>query len=406
MPIVADRQSDILARVSRLDRSDAGRLSADVVVVGGGIIGCAAAAIMADRGARVVLVEGREIGAGASGRNLGAIQHPMDAVLAPLYRESLTRYQALADAGIGDFEIGRTPAGLLLLNRDPEAAAGQAERLADAVPELDPHLIESDELRELEPSLAPDLAAVRLATGYPVPPAAATNAWADLAEERGARLLIGSPARVEVADGRVAGVTLEDGTRVESDAVLVAAGPWSPALVDPTGGWQPIAATYGVTVQLQLPAGTAPTHIVEEDEVDAVNRAVAATERASGADPDADPPSLFSLASAGGISTLGSTFLPAEPDAVRIAQLLLRRAITFLPGIAHAEVTGRRMCARPQSMDGRPFIGPVDGPIGLHLCAGHGPWGISTGPASAAMAARAILDGTPPPPELAATRRF
>src|SRR5687767_6323409 len=69
---------------------------ADVVVIGGGIIGCAAAAVMADRGAAVVLVEETAIGAGASGRNLGAIQHPFDPVLAPLYVESLARYRALA----------------------------------------------------------------------------------------------------------------------------------------------------------------------------------------------------------------------------------------------------------------------------------------------------------------------
>ena len=117
-----------------------------------------------------------------------------------------------------------------------------------------------------------------------------------------------------------------------------------------------------------------------------------------------EPPSLFSLASAAGISTLGSTFLPTEPDPVSTAQLLVRRAIAFVPAIADAEVVGRRMCARPQSVDGRPFIGPVEAAQGLFVCAGHGPWGISTGPATAAIAARAILDGTPPPPELAATR--
>jgi glycine/D-amino acid oxidase-like deaminating enzyme len=62
------------------------------------------------------------------------------------------------------------------------------------------------------------------------------------------------------------------------------------------------------------------------------------------------------------------------------------------------------VCARPQSIDGRPLIGPVGGIAGLYVCAGHGPWGISTGPASAAIAARAVLDGTIPPPELAAAR--
>jgi glycine/D-amino acid oxidase-like deaminating enzyme len=375
---------------------------ADVAVIGGGIIGCAAAAIMADRGARVILVEGSAIGAGASGRNLGAIQHPFDPALAPLYAESITRYRALADMSGGDFRIGRAPAGLLLLNHDSEAAARQAVRLRAAVPELHPELLDPDDVVALEPSLAHGPAGIRLETGFPIPPASATEAWAHLAEERGAELLVGSPGRPRLRDGRVIGVTLDDGTRIDAGAVLVAAGPWSPRLVDPDGGWARVRATYGVTVQLDL-GSAAPRHIVEEDELDGINRAEAATERAAGAE-ETEPSSLFSLASAGGVSTLGSTFLPVEPNPANIERLLIHRAAAFLPAVAEAEVVGRRMCARPQSIDGRPFIGPVPGVSGLFVCTGHGPWGISTGPASAAIAARAVLDATPPPAELAAAR--
>ena len=373
----------------------------EIVVIGGGIIGCAAAAILADRGARVILVERSAIGAGASGRNLGAIQHPFDPVLAPLYHESLTRYRALA-AETRTFAIGDEPAGLLLLNRDPTAAAAQARRQQEQVPELEPRLLSPDEVVRLEPSLRPGPAAVRLATGYPIPPASATQEWARLAEDRGARLLIGSSAQMVVESSAVTGVRLSDGSRLGADAILVAAGPWTPALADPTGGWAPIHATWGVTLQLRLD-GSAPRHIVEEDEVDTINRAAAATARAATA-LESEPPSLFSIASARGVSTLGSTFLPSEPDPVLIARLLLRRAIEFLPAIEGAELIERRICARPQSVDGRPFVGPLDPVDGLFVCAGHGPWGISTGPASAAMVARAILDQTPPPAELAANR--
>jgi glycine/D-amino acid oxidase-like deaminating enzyme len=374
------------------------------VVIGGGIIGCAAAAILADRGASVTLVEATAIGAGASGRNLGAIQHPFDPVLAPLYAESLTRYRALVGTTDVAFAVGRVPAGLLLLNRDPDAAARQAERLRAAVPELDPRLLGPEEVAAAEPSLAPGLAAIRLSTGFPVPPASATAAWAALAEARGASVLVGSAGRPMVEHDRAVGVSLDDGTVLDADAVLVAAGPWSPRLVDPGGAWRPIQPTYGVTLQLRL-GDAAPRHVVEEDEVDGVNRAAAATERAAEERVDGyEPPSLFSLASAAGISTLGSTFLPQEPEPAALERLLLRRGAAFLPAIGEAEIVSRRMCARPQSVDGRPFIGPVEGVEGLHVCAGHGPWGISTGPASAAIAARAILDGSPPPPPLAASR--
>ena len=360
---------------------------------------------MADRGATVVLVEGSAIGAGASGRNLGAIQHPFDPVLAPLYHESLSRYGALGTTTDSAFRIGSRPAGLLLLNPDPDAAARQHARLRAAWPELDPELLDRDALAAMEPSLADGPSAILLATGFPVPPAAATEAWAQLAEDRGAELLVGLPGRPRVEQDRATGVLLDDGTIVEADAVLVAAGPWSARLVDPSGAWRPIRPTYGVTIQLRL-GQAAPRHIVEEDEVDAINRAEAATERAAAPElaDDAEPPSLFSIASAADISTLGSTFLAEEPDPTRIEPLLLRRATRFLPAVAEAEVVGRRMCARPQSVDGRPFIGPSAGPAGLFVCAGHGPWGISTGPATAAIAARSILDGTPVSPELSAAR--
>jgi glycine/D-amino acid oxidase-like deaminating enzyme len=379
-------------------------MSADVVVLGGGIIGCAAAAMMADRGASVTLVERTAIGAGASGRNMGAIQHPFDPVLVPLYRESLTRYRALAETTAAGFHIGTDPAGLLLLNADPEAAAATGAALRRDAPELAAAVLSPEEVARLEPSLAPGPAAVRLATGFPVPPAAATEAWAELAEDRGARILVGSGGRPSLAGGRVIGVTLDDGVTIPAGAVLVATGPWTPHLVDPSGGWRPIHPTYGVTLQLRL-GEHAPHHIVEEDEVGRINRVEAAVDRAAAAEADrAEPPSLFSMASAAGVSTLGSTFLPTEPDPARIEPLLLRRAAAYLPAVTEAEIVGRRMCARPQSIDGRPFIGPLGGADGLFVCAGHGPWGISTGPASAAIAARCVLDGTPPPPELAASR--
>jgi glycine/D-amino acid oxidase-like deaminating enzyme len=246
---------------------------------------------------------------------------------------------------------------------------------------------------------------VLLETGHPIPPASATGAWADVAGERGVRFLVGTAAHPVVESDRVVGAQLADGYSIAADTVLVAAGPWTPSVVDPHGEWQPIGLTWGVTVQLRLP-GAAPRHILEEDEVDTVNRAAAATARAAQAIDygEPEPPSLFSLASAAGVSTLGSTFLPIEPDPAFIEPLLLHRAVEFLPAVEQAEIIGRRACARPQSVDGRPFIGRAPEVDGLFVCAGHGPWGISTGPASAAMVARAILDGTEPPRELDARR--
>jgi glycine/D-amino acid oxidase-like deaminating enzyme len=369
--------------------AESGGMASDVAIIGGGIIGCSAAAYLAERGASVTLYERTAIGAGASGRNLGAIQHPFDPVLAALYRESLDRYRTLtseADA----FSLPEEPAGLLLLNSDASAVQRQVSHFSSANPELSPTLLTAEELRDAEPILADGFAACRLSTGYPVPPDSATAAFAALALRRGATLQIGLEANVWLRDGRVAGVRLSDGQEVTAGSVLVAAGPWTPELVDPSGTWRPIRPTWGVSVQLSLPLPA--RHVLEEDEVDSVNRPAVATERAATASASAgEPPSLFSLSSAGGVSTLGSTFLPAEPDPASVADLLLRRGQRFVPSLTGAPRLQVRMCARPQSIDGRPFIGAVLGVSGLFVCAGHGPWGISTAPASAALVVDAIL---------------
>jgi glycine/D-amino acid oxidase-like deaminating enzyme len=72
-----------------------------------------------------------------------------------------------------------------------------------------------------------------------------------------------------------------------------------------------------------------------------------------------------------------------------------------VPALAGARWAARA-CARPQSPDGRPILGPVDD--GLYVASGHGPWGVSLGPGSAELVAGAILRGAEIPPELAASR--
>ncbi len=376
--------------------------STDVAVVGGGIIGCSAAAMLAERGVSVTLHEATAIGAGASGRNLGSIQHPFDAILAPLYHATLEHYHALAELDDG-FAMPSEPAGVLMLNRDPEASRLQVERLTALVPDMRSEYMEPYAVAAAEPSLVPGFAGCLLDTGYPIPPASATAAYGRLAVRHGARIRLGERATPWIEDGKVRGVQLADGNRVAAGAVLIAAGPWSPPLVDPTGAWSPIHRTWGVTVQLDM-GDAAPHHVIEEDEVDAVNRPLVVAARAAESGPEADPPTLFTVAAAGGISTLGSAFLPAEPDPAPIARLLIERGARYLPAIATAPVIEIRFCARPQSVDSRPFIGPVGGVPGLYVCAGHGPWGISTGPASAELAVKALLERTPIPAELAADR--
>jgi sarcosine oxidase subunit beta len=70
----------------------------DVAIIGGGIIGCAAAYYLTQRGARVILIEKNGVGSGASGRSGGGVrQSARVSAELPLANESVTLFPLLSD---------------------------------------------------------------------------------------------------------------------------------------------------------------------------------------------------------------------------------------------------------------------------------------------------------------------
>jgi D-hydroxyproline dehydrogenase subunit beta len=355
----------------------------DVAIVGGGIIGCALAAFLAEDGASVRLYERDEVAAGASGRNAGLLQHPMDEVLTAVHADSERHYRELGHG----FELPREMAGVMVVAEDAAALEPIRSDLAARFPELRVEAL--DDARAEEPALAEGLAGCLLHTGYPVPPGAATHAFAARAREAGARIEEGTAATPVVAGGRATGVRTPRGEE-PAGAVVVAAGPWSSALVDPTGAWRPVSPLWGVNVELRL--SHPPRHALEEGGIEDLM-----TEGTLGP--------LFSLVTRGGVSSLGSTFLPEPPEPAEEAPAILERGRRFVPELAGTQAVSLRACARPVSLDGRPLLGPLPATEGLFVATGHGPWGVSLGPGSARLVADAVLGKDPEiPPELAAGR--
>src|SRR5512141_2157409 len=99
--------------------------SADAVIIGGGIVGTAAAALLAGAGARVVLVEREGLASAASGANSGVIQHPFDPILAELYRETVELYRELSRRS-ASFRLAAEPAGMLFVSESEDAVRHQA----------------------------------------------------------------------------------------------------------------------------------------------------------------------------------------------------------------------------------------------------------------------------------------
>ena len=351
----------------------------DVAIIGGGIIGAATAAFLAAEGATVKLYERAVIAAAASGRNSGVIQQPFDPVLADLYRESVSLYRALPPEA--SFVLPSEPAGLLCVGWDEGRPNEVAAAWAAMYPETRPEVVSGAALHDLEPALAPDVVACLIGIGYPVVPAAATHAYAGLAEKRGATLRAGVEAGLAVRDGIAIGVVV-DGQVEPAGTVVVAAGPWSPAIIDPLGAWRPIVGLWGVVADIAL--ANAPRHPIEEIEIE---HEIEPVEKAAESAGEVS----FTLMTAGGSSSLGSTFLGVEPDPERFAEALRERGARFVPEIAGAAIRGLRACARPLARDGRPLIGAIPGLDRAFVAAGNGPWGISTGPATARLIADLVL---------------
>jgi D-hydroxyproline dehydrogenase subunit beta len=326
------------------------------------------------------------------------VQHPFDPVLADLHFETVRHYREL-----DGFRLPDGPAGILMVAAERRALEPAVAQITAGQPELEPTLLDPRELRRVEPSAGPGLWGCRLETGYPVRPAAAAVAFAARARRAGALLHEGRAAWPWVMDRGVRGV-LAGGQHCAAGAVLVAAGPWAPEVIDPTLAWRPIVPVWGVVVDVRM--DDPPRHVIEEAGVEDVaggGERVPEGESLRSRAPRARPTTLFSLVPADSVA-LGSTFLAEEPDPATWAGVLRRAGERFVPALGRARVEGARACARPQSLDARPLVGPARGVDGLWIAAGHGPWGISTGPATARLVADALLGRAAVPPTLAAAR--
>ena len=173
------------------------------------------------------------------------------------------------------------------------------------------------------------------------------------AETRGATLRVGRRGRPGRPRRRRRSASRSTGSVEPAGAVVVAAGPWTPALVDPSGAWRPIRRALGRRrrqVALAEPAAPRPRGDRDRHRAEPTERSL----------PRPATAVAFSLVTAGGASSLGSTFLAVEPEPDAFADRLRERGARFVPAIAGAARSAAcASCARPLALDGRPLVGAV-----------------------------------------------
>ena len=225
--------------------------TADVVVVGGGVMGASIAFHLAARGAGDVLLLERDVVCSGPTRHSTAIVrlHYTQPLLVRMAAHGLRVYRAFAE--IVGSSAGFTRSGMLfgVDPRDREMLAGNvAVGQAEGV---ETHLVDHETVAEIDGRvIAEDLEWCYEPGAGHCDPYRVTAGFAFAAGRSGARLAEG----VRVTAVRDGGVSTDAGD-VAAGTVVVAAGPWSAPLLAPLGYDLPVTPARAEVARFRLPAG-------------------------------------------------------------------------------------------------------------------------------------------------------
>ena len=201
---------------------------ADVVLIGGGVIGVCTAYFLARKGLRAVVLEKGRIAAEQSSRNWGWIrQQGRDLAELPITIESNRLWTEIAD-DLGE-DIGLARCGLTYLAEDDAEMDRYNAWVAQAAPTgVDSRVLSGRELDALIPGMTHRyVGALHTPSDMKAEPWLAVPAIARAAVRHGAVIVENCAARIlERSAGRVSGVVTEQGT-VKAPEVVVAGGAWS-----------------------------------------------------------------------------------------------------------------------------------------------------------------------------------
>jgi sarcosine oxidase subunit beta len=210
---------------------------ADVVVVGGGVIGTSVAFHLAEAGADVCLVERDQLAGGSTSRAAGGFRaqfsDPLNIAIGLRSIEAFERFAVRPGSEIDLHQVGY----LFLLDRAEDVEAFETSVALQNELGVPSRFVDLDEVRELCPIAGLDgvLAATFCPLDGHASPEAVVQGYASGARARGASVMTGCAVTGIALDGSIVrGVETTLGS-IETPTVVCAAGVWSPKLAHAVG---------------------------------------------------------------------------------------------------------------------------------------------------------------------------
>ena len=354
----------------------------DVVIAGGGVIGCAIAYHLRKLGVDVSVLERGEIGAEASSAAAGLLA-PLGPLSGPgafadLLLSSFalmpTLVSELEDASAMRLEYERP--GSLRVVRDSKHIPNLRKRMQAWQPlELQMQWLTGEEARQREPLLSPDIcAAVYAPEESQIKASHVVKAFSVAAAKRGAVLRGHSEITgVQRDHARVTGVYTSEGETIGCKHLVVATGAWAAR----SGVWLnvkiPVSPQRGQILSLRQPA-LPLRHIIFGEAVYLASKSgntllVGATKEEVGFDKQL---------TAGGVAWL------------------LNTAIRLAPSLESSAIDQMWAGLRPRTPDNQPILGPAPGWENVTFAIGHGSTGILLSAITGKAIAELVVEGKAP----------
>ena len=355
---------------------------ADVVVIGGGVVGCAVAYYLSKAGARVVLVERGVVGSGASSVNPGSIAMATKkgGTVLELARASQRLHEGLS-AELGTPTEYAVEGNLIVAESETEIAYLEELAAGQRAVGVPVELVSEQRCRELNPLLRGRvLSGLYCATDAHANPFKVTQGFADAARNRGAEIFAGTAVEgIAVESGRVTGVMTSRGS-IASRWVVNAAGAFAPAIGKMVGATHDVVPRRGQIVVLEATDALPGIRVSGASQLLAKHVTAPADGR-----PRKTPISLsYTRKPLSGTVLLGSTneFVGYDSRTTReVVTGICECAARFMPELGSLNVLRSWAGLRPYSSKG-PLLGDGGGPAGYAVATGHGGDGMALSPIS------------------------